>query len=268
MAGTTRCPHCSIRFKITKAQLEANNGMVRCGHCLQAFDTRLHFAPEEIDPQLVLPILDETDTPEAPLNMKPPIEVTPDAEHTLDLESTSSEELEDHIPEIEETNFLVKPTSWIWTYAAFLLTIFLIAQAIFFFRVELAARFPVAKSTLVGVCLILKCSIPLPRDVNFMSIESSELKDDPANKNLVILNALLRNRANYAQAFPTLELTLNDIQDMAIARRTFKPVDYLPTMQNIEAGFPANTEIGITLHLDPTDLKAIGYRLVLFYSSN
>ncbi len=38
MNGTTRCPRCEIRFKITEAQFTSYNGMVRCGRCMQAFD--------------------------------------------------------------------------------------------------------------------------------------------------------------------------------------------------------------------------------------
>lgn len=38
MDGTTRCPHCETRFKISDAQLNAHHGMVRCGHCMQAFN--------------------------------------------------------------------------------------------------------------------------------------------------------------------------------------------------------------------------------------
>lgn len=46
MKGTTRCPYCNTRFKITEAQLTAHQGMVRCGHCHQAFDAVPHFTPD------------------------------------------------------------------------------------------------------------------------------------------------------------------------------------------------------------------------------
>ncbi|MFA6971147.1 MAG: DUF3426 domain-containing protein [Gallionella sp.] len=52
MNGTTRCPHCETRFKITDAQLAAHQGMVRCGHCLQSFDSRPNFIPDQPLPQL------------------------------------------------------------------------------------------------------------------------------------------------------------------------------------------------------------------------
>ncbi len=54
MNGTTRCLHCETRFKISEAQLATHHGMVRCGHCLQAFDARPGFIPEQPGPQLDL----------------------------------------------------------------------------------------------------------------------------------------------------------------------------------------------------------------------
>lgn len=51
MNGTTRCPHCETRFKITEAQFTAHQGMVRCGHCMQSFDSRPTFIPDLPVPQ-------------------------------------------------------------------------------------------------------------------------------------------------------------------------------------------------------------------------
>jgi len=242
--------------------------MVRCGNCHQAFDTRPNFAPEEIDPQLELPILDEADTQPEPF----PLEITSAAltstASATVQQSVSPASLADSMTESYEVEFLSKPSSRLWAVAAFLLLLILLAQVVFLFRVELAARIPILKPAMVRYCQILKCSVPLPQKAGMMSIESSELKDDPAHRNQIILIALLRNRAVYAQAFPNLELTLNDLQDNALARRIFKPADYLPAQQNIPAGFPANQEFGINLRLDTTDLKPVGYRLVLFYPNS
>jgi predicted Zn finger-like uncharacterized protein len=261
--GTTLCPHCGTRFKIAREQLEKHHGMVRCGNCQQAFDTRPNFAPEEIDPQLELPILDESDT-----QSEQPGPGAQSSAYATDKQPVSPADQLVFMPEAYEADFLSKPNSRLWTIAVFLLLLLLLAQAVFLFRVELAARIPYLKPGLVRYCQFLKCSVPLPQKASLMSIESSELKDDPAHRNQVNLVALLRNRAAYAQMFPNLELTLTDIQDNALARRIFRPDDYLPIPKNVSAGFPANQELGIKLHLDTTDLKPVGYRLVLYYSNS
>jgi len=42
MASITRCPSCSTRFKVVPDQLKVSGGWVRCGHCGDVFDARLH----------------------------------------------------------------------------------------------------------------------------------------------------------------------------------------------------------------------------------
>jgi Protein of unknown function (DUF3426) len=98
-----------------------------------------------------------------------------------------------------------------------------------------------------------------------MSIESSSLDADPAQENQVNLNALLRNRASYTLAYPSLALTLNDSQDKPLARRLFKPADYLTTDENVVGGLLSNREVSIKLRLHTNEIQAAGYRLELFY---
>jgi predicted Zn finger-like uncharacterized protein len=282
MSGTTLCPHCGTRFKIAKAQLEAHHGMVRCGHCQQAFDTRPNFAPEEIDPQLELPILDDAETQaeesfdetqdrlfaahpaEQPAIEAPEPAAAVSAKAVLQP-LTLADQAAFFMPEIDGA-LPSKRRSRLWMMATFPLLLLLLAQTTYLFRVELAARLPALKPALVRYCQILKCSVPLPQKVSLMSIESSELKDDPAHRNQIMLIALLRNRAAHAQAFPDLELTLTDAHDKVLARRTFTPRDYLSTPEAVNAGLSANQELSLKLHLDTADLKPVGYRLMLYYS--
>jgi predicted Zn finger-like uncharacterized protein len=253
MRGTTVCPHCDTRFKVTKAQLEAHHGMVRCGHCLQAFDTRPNYAPDQLDLQLELPILDK---PVAPHDSKVAV-----------LQPMTLAEQVAFVQDDDDSEHQRKRRSWPWAIAALLLLIILLAQAAYFFRVDLAARLPGMKPALVSYCMMLKCSLPLPQHTDLIDIESSDLEADPANDNQITLNALLRNRALYAQAFPNLELTLNDTQDKPLARRIFMPEDYLPLAENQATGLLSNHELGIKLRLNTTGLKPSGYRLVLLYST-
>jgi predicted Zn finger-like uncharacterized protein len=264
MRGTTVCPHCDTRFKISQAQMEAHHGMVRCGHCLQAFDTHPNFAPDQLNLELELPILDKLvldnlvlDNLAAPQDSK--VEI---------LKPMTLAEQVAIVPDDDGSPFPPKHRSWPWAIAALLLLLTLLAQAAYFFRADLAARLPSLKPALVGSCRLLKCSVPLPQHTNLIGIESSDLETDPANPNQVALNALLRNRAPYAQSFPNLELTLNDNQDKPVARRLFIPAEYLPPMENEATGLLPNHELGIKLRLNTTDLKPFGYRLVLLYPAS
>jgi predicted Zn finger-like uncharacterized protein len=264
--GTARCPHCNTRFRIAEAQLEAHQGMVRCGRCLQAFDAHPSFIPDQPAPQLELLIPDAqveyTDVLTA--------EETGTA-HFLDNETPGFNqplalaEQAAIMPNGYRSTAQPKRRIWPWTIAALLLLLVLLAQAAYFFRIELAARLPGLKPALIGYCRLLQCSVPLPQKTDLMSIESSGLEADPTNENQITLNALLRNRAGYAQAFPCLELTLNDSQDKPLARRSFRPSEYLPPLESESTGLLPSRELSIKLHLNTTGLKPMGYRLVLYY---
>ena len=251
MRGTTVCPHCNTRFKITKVQLEAHHGMVRCGHCLQAFDTSPNFTPDQLDLQLELPILDK------PVTAR-------DSKMAVLQPMTLAEQVA-FVQDEDDHEFQLKRHTWPWAITVLLLILILILQASYFFRVDLAAQLPSLKPVLISYCRILKCSVPLPQHTELISIESSGLEADPANENQINLNALLRNQASYAQAFPSLELTLNDKQDKPLARRMFTPDNYLPQTEIESTGLLPNHEIAIKLRLNTTDLHPFGYRLALLY---
>jgi predicted Zn finger-like uncharacterized protein len=343
MSGTTLCPHCNTRFRIAAEQLEAHQGMVRCGSCLQAFDARPGYIPDQPNPQLELQILDEAVEPSAtppaaevieesipaeeslsgegaepaeenisaeeitlsgetaPAEKADPLEATPPSADETAAQGEAPEvprddslpdsqppaaEPEDEAPPaaanpvaltlaeqvaiVQDEDEEEKPAPpayrrWPWMIAAFLLLLALLAQAAYFFRVELAARLPNLKPVLTDYCQLLGCDVPLPRKAGLMSIESSDLEADPDRENHITLNALLRNRAPYAQAFPNLELTLSDTNDQPLARRVFKPKDYLPPQENEPSGLRPNHELVVKLYLDTADLKPTGYRLVLYY---
>ena len=61
----TRCPHCETRFRVTKKQLAAANGKVRCGHCLQVFNAIEHAQPEETETPQPEPDRAEEQQPES-----------------------------------------------------------------------------------------------------------------------------------------------------------------------------------------------------------
>lgn len=153
---------------------------------------------------------------------------------------------------------------WLWLIGALLLLASLGGQGVYFFRSDLAARYPEFKPFLQQFCGLLQCSIHLPANPDLLSIETSNLEADPQRANLVALNAILRNRAKFAQEYPQLELTLTDTLDRMLARRIFTPGEYAKGA-DLKRGMVPNEEVTVRLYLDLGDLKAAGYRVFLFY---
>ncbi len=154
---------------------------------------------------------------------------------------------------------------WPWLLGALLLSFILLAQASYHYRSALIVLFPEVKPYAVELCASLGCELPLPRRIEQMSIEASDLQADTANPNIMGLSATLKNRAVFDQQLPLLELTLTDAQDQPVVRRVLAPKDYMGMAADTQAGFAANTEIAIKVFIEGSQVKATGYRLYLFY---
>jgi predicted Zn finger-like uncharacterized protein len=270
-SAVTQCPECATRFRVTDEQLSVSEGMVRCGRCNAVFNAEEHFYSDEPNPQLALPIEETTATsrvieesiiaPDFGESSTLPPEIianeTEAVEHLFNFaEEPVTETLVEHAP---------KPRRWPWITGSVLLLLILFAQALYFFRIEIAARLPGTKPALTAYCSVLNCTIPLPKKPELLSIESSDLDADPARVNVITLSALLHNRATYSLAYPNLELTLTDMQDKIVARRTFTPAEYLRAGENEKLGLAANREMNLKLPLDTAELRPTGYKLFLFY---
>ncbi|MDR2196137.1 MAG: zinc-ribbon and DUF3426 domain-containing protein [Gallionellaceae bacterium] len=236
MSISTQCPQCNTRFRITQAQLDARQGTVRCGVCKAVFN-----ATERL----------RNDT------LTAPAEIPSDAPVPLD------------IPPLPEESVWREPPKekphWLWAVGCVLLLLLLTAQLAYFYRIDIAARYPSLKPALTSYCQLLKCDIPLPRHAELMTLDSSSLEIDPAASNIVNLETLLHNHAPYPQAWPDIELTLTDAHGTLMARRAFHPADYLQSGETGEAGLAAGGEFAIKLRMDTADIGAAGYRLLLFY---
>jgi predicted Zn finger-like uncharacterized protein len=149
---------------------------------------------------------------------------------------------------------------------SFVLLVSLLMQSAYVFRNQIAAWFPQAKPLLADSCAVLDCRVGLPAQIESVSIESSELQALAPEKNTFGLTALLRNQSATVQAWPNIELTLNDANEKAIARRVFTPRDYLDSAQDLTLGFAPKSELSVKLFFELSQLKASGYRVYLFYS--
>ena len=274
MSEITQCPECSTRFRVSQSQLDMHQGMVRCGRCQYVFNATTQLHDNEPSPQLTLAlILDEIQA--APIETQTaPIEIQAEPVESPAAQTTPIPDTYDFsqfvIPDKNElpqdnSGVTKRKARWPGITIAFLLVTILLAQTAYFFRVELAIYFPGIKPALVSYCGLLGCNIPLPQKIDLLRLESSELESDTKQTGVITLNALLRNRAPYAQAYPNLELTFTNSTDDVLARRIFPPAEYLKPNEDEKQGLLPNHELSIKLYLGTTDLKPTGYRLFLFY---
>jgi predicted Zn finger-like uncharacterized protein len=264
----TRCPGCKTIFRVTPPQLALKGGQVRCGHCRTVFDGTaelVSLAPQppgahdaEADlgpPTVTLRPARALRSADDPVPTHSPPTITPAA-------PLADGDWENRFAWDKPRERRRAP----WMAAgAVLLTLGLVGQAVWHFRDAIAAHFPAARPVLVRMCAYAGCAIRPMRDVAALSIESSDLQADAAHKGLLVLAANVRNRANYAIAYPHLELTLTDAQDQPVVRRAFAPADYVGGTADLGRGLVGQGELPIKMFIDASATSQAGYRLYLFY---
>ncbi|WP_047249314.1 DUF3426 domain-containing protein [Chromobacterium subtsugae] len=143
--------------------------------------------------------------------------------------------------------------------------LFLAAQLVYINRTRIAAEVPEMRPVLESMCRALDCQVPWPTDIALIRTEWSELAFVPDYPNLIQLSATLKNHAQYAQAFPMLEVTLKDSDDQVLIRKVFAPKEYLKPDDLKLGRFNPNSEAKITMRLDAGKVHAMGYSLYWFY---
>jgi len=270
MSMVTRCPHCTTSFRITSPVLKMHHGLVRCGHCSEVFNafdslSTTHDAPEES--AVAVP---EAPVQEVPVHVPEPAGETAAKPAAPEPPEEPFQEAElEVLPDEPMEEFFVakKPSRFgrVWGVGSALLLVSLLVQAVYYFRMEIGIELPGLKPYLEASCALLGCTIPLPEKIDLVGIESSSLQNQPGRTGVIDLHASIRNSAPFAQEYPLIELTLTDAQEAPLARKIFRPSDYLARNAGIGEGVPANAAVNVGLHLDVGTLQASGYRLYLFY---
>ena len=252
MSLVTRCPVCGTAFRVQSSQLAAHSGTVRCGKCSAVFNG--------------VAALIEEDEERLALEPSPQLGLfDPSRRGAAEQEPQAEAALPDFLAEPERPR---RP--WLWIGAASLAAAALLGQVGYRFRAELAAANPATRAPLQALCAPLGCEVRLPRRPELMSIDASELQADTRREGLIVLNAVIRNRARFPQDYPALELTLTDESDRPVLRKVLAPRDYLEPAartQMIEQGLGAGAEAALRVYLDTSRARATGYRLYLFYPS-
>lgn len=294
MQFITNCPACQTQFVVTEEQLNQHNGKVRCGHCLNVFNaseqlvnpdanlennaavikTATAIEPDSIqsvsaDTNFVIyqeptsdtttPVTEPTDTNDAVNELAEP------ASDVLVNETQPS-----HFDDLAGKSKLnpkqspKKSPPWLWLLFALMLFA-AIAQSIYFLRHQIAIYYPNVKPMLVQACAQIGCSIDLPKKIEFIVIDDSDIQEDVNHAGLMHLSTTLINQATFHQAYPNLELTLTDVEDKPKLRRNFKPIEYLPADTNIAIGLAPGEEVKVKLAMTTQGVVVAGYRVFVTY---
>ena len=250
MSVITNCPSCQTQFIVTKTQLDQHNGQVRCGHCLHVFNA----IKELIDSNSEIYTTEELEIPKK--------EITNTTRNNVQKVAIKNKQ-DRYFNDINNSS--KKKNSKLTNLLIFTLVFIGVLQSIYFLRTEITIYYPNSKNYLLKICKAIGCNIDLPKKIDLIVIDDSDIHEDENYLGVIHLSSTLINRGNFSQAYPNLELTLTDNEDKPKLRRVFRPVEYLTDQSTIANGLAAGEEIKIKLAINAQNTTVAGYRLFLSY---
>jgi predicted Zn finger-like uncharacterized protein len=257
----TRCPECHTTFKVTPAQLNAHEGLVRCGICSHTFHADqglFETFPEEDNENS--PTEDEAPSLKKPKRkrVKKKKAAAP-AKHHKKKKDGNSPEISG-LPWQKNRGSRVKIS--LWTLGNMLLLLLLAGQYTFFYR-DALARVPQWNPLVHKFCHLAHCEIEPPHNIKQVELLQTTIAPHPEYENALRLRATLVNRAEFDQEYPDMEVSLTDSAGLVVARQVFSADQYLETPA--AANDPMFQNVAMAARLDVTnpDGKAVGYEIRL-----
>jgi len=237
----TECPHCNTIFRVSDHQLEQADGQVRCGHCLAIFTADNPYSTSRF--QLA--------------------DVKPD-ENKLDLEDSiaaidTNQIVADVIPPELRAESRRGKSRFGFIGNLFLTLAILTGIAGFLLQYSYYNRNSLVKTAelrpwLSLMCQQLNCTLPPPKDLNSIALNSKNIFSHPNTRNALMVSASIINQANFAQAFPVIELRFENVRGQTIAGRRFSAIEYLAIPKNQIGEMQPDLPVNINLEIkDPGD---------------
>ncbi|HVG05393.1 MAG TPA: zinc-ribbon and DUF3426 domain-containing protein [Burkholderiaceae bacterium] len=158
--------------------------------------------------------------------------------------------------------------SIVFTGGSVVLAALVALQLAVIYRAELMAGAPQTRGALMQLCAVFGCTVGWPTRVGQLAVIGSELQTIPGT-DVLELTAVIRNRADFRQALPAVEVTLTDSLNRPIARKVFTPADYLAAAgepsSRIEDGLGSGSDYTIRLFFEARGVQAAGFLVYPFF---
>jgi predicted Zn finger-like uncharacterized protein len=243
----TRCPACHTLFRVTAAQLKARAGLVRCGQCTRVFNAEEHRVEQ------AAPTAASTEEKKKKRTRKPrAAEVVPEP-------PAATPEL----PPLLAPRRAREARAGLWLGAAIVAALALVVQFGYLHRQTLAQH-DAFLSVWNTLCNPLGCALEAPHDLRQLELlDQTRIAPHPRFDQALRIRAALVNRAPFAQPYPWMEVTLTDSSGTLLARRSFRPEQYLEPPLKVDPLMPPDVALSALLDVTNPDNRAVGYEIRL-----
>ena len=166
---------------------------------------------------------------------------------------------------LDFTGPLAKATRWpglMWSVVALLLVAGLGWQVRTFYLTDLAVVAPL-RPLLAGFCHLSRCALPPRQDLGRIDLVETGILPHPDMPGALRVSASFVNRADFAQRYPLVQVTLTDKIGNIVGRRAYLPREYLiPGRRELTMLTPNVVEV-VSLDLAYPHEKAVGYEIEL-----
>ncbi|MBS0581841.1 MAG: zinc-ribbon and DUF3426 domain-containing protein [Proteobacteria bacterium] len=249
----TQCPECLTIYMIPPEALAQARGSVVCTHCTAVFDAlRTLTADLPVGVQRLAEHESGATVPDLTLPIMRPLAAAKVAARPAVADPAPA-------PEFARAHRAKRASSGrVWKGGIALLLPLLLAQLAWAQRQELLQN-PISRAWLERGCNFLRCTLPLAHDAEALVLLSRDVRPHPSVPNALIISATLRNDADVAQAFPTVEITLTDLDEQRIAMRRFKPGEYLGDARTLNSGLAAHGSTALVFEVADPGKNAVAY---------
>lgn len=215
------------------------------------------------EPARIEPAIDSSepqDEPSPPIMVHAPEADQPDSERQRGDHGLF--ELDDEPLQLDWQQAQRRPWGrWLGWGLLSLLALLTLAGQYVYFNFDELSRQDEYRPWLARVCPSLGCTLPPKVDISQIRSSNLVVRSHPEFTGALVVDAIIYNRASFAQPFPLLEIRFDDINGQTLARRTFKPGEYLSGELAGQQEMPSQIPIHIALDILDPGAKAVNYSL-------
>lgn len=295
----TRCTTCNTWFRLGQNDIRAAHGDVRCGSCGARFNAlatlhdKLPVDAFETIPETATPITAKSTPAAEPPEKAPTIEETAEPEEPPETAPTIAEPVEpeepatppepaapdvtlsrkptdDRPPRSKPADFIarmrgslsrVPAWAW-WTAGSVVLFLALVSQIVIHEHAALRAN-PATRGAVEALYSAFGHPLPPRHDLDALVITDAEVAASSSKPGALSVTATLGNRADFAQGWPLLRVTLLNRFGGVVANGLYRAGDYLPQTKSADRDpLRAGAARTVRLRIADPGAKAVGFVIV------